>query len=122
MAVAMREETLAAEDHAGPRPRRRHLPGEEGMWIFILGDMTVFGLLFGVFLHYRAGDPELFRASQQHLNQTFGAVNTLLLLASSLCVVTGVRAVRHGISRVAPWLFATAFACGLGFVLNKYLE
>ena len=51
--------------------------------------MLVFALLFGVFLHYRAHDPELFRASQAELNRTFGAVNTLLLLGSSLCVVTG---------------------------------
>lgn len=118
------EETAAAVEPArqSERARERHIPGEEGTWIFILGDMMVFALLFGVYLHYRAEDPDLFRASQQALDQTFGAVNTLLLLASSLFVVTAVRAIRHHTPKVAPWLFAAAFACGLGFIFNKYLE
>jgi nitric oxide reductase NorE protein len=32
----------------------RRVPGEEGTWVFIFGDLTVFALLFGVYLHYRA--------------------------------------------------------------------
>ena len=104
------------------RKAERHLPGEEGTWVFILGDMTVFALIFAVFVYYRADDPALFRESQQSLNQNFGAINTLLLLTSSLFVVTAVRAVRHNVPRVAPALFAGAFACGLGFSLNKILE
>jgi nitric oxide reductase NorE protein len=40
-------------------------PGEPGMWIFLLGDMAAFAVLFGVFLHGRSQDPELFRSSQE---------------------------------------------------------
>lgn len=121
---ALTQDTAVAPEPADlpGRARKRHVPGEEGVWIFILGDMVVFALLFGVFLYYRAEDPELFQVSQQALDQTFGAVNTLLLLASSLFVVTGVRAIRHRTPKVGPWLFAAAFVCGLGFVFNKYLE
>jgi nitric oxide reductase NorE protein len=100
----------------------RHLPGEEGTWIFILGDMTVFALLFGVYMYYRSNDPALFRHSQQSLNQNFGAINTLLLLSSSLFVVTGIRAIRAHRHTLAPRLFAGAFCCGLGFAFIKYLE
>ena len=101
----------------------RHLPGEEGTWIFILGDMTVFALLFGVYIEARSHDPELFNVSQQALNQNFGAINTLLLLCSSLCVVTAIRAMRsERVRNLAPPLVAGAFACGLGFCLIKYLE
>jgi nitric oxide reductase NorE protein len=102
--------------------RARHVPGEAGLWILILGDMALFALLFGVYLHYRAQAPELFRSSQLALNRTFGIVNTLLLLTSSLCVATGVRALRHRLRRIAPTAFAGAWLCGLGFVFNKYLE
>jgi nitric oxide reductase NorE protein len=103
-------------------PRTRHVPGEAGMWVLILGDMAVFALLFAVYLYYRAQDPAVFRASQLRLNQTFGVVNTLLLLSSSLCVVTGVRALRQRVARVAPAMFAAAWLCGFGFVVDKYLE
>lgn len=102
---------------------QRHLPGEEGTWIFIFGDMTVFALLFGVYIEARSKDPELFNLSQEALNQNFGAINTLLLLTSSLCVVTAIRAMRSDrVRHLAPPLIAGAFACGLGFCLIKYLE
>ena len=104
------------------KKRKRHLPGEEGTWIFILGDMTVFALLFGVYMEARSHDPELFNAAQQSLNQNFGAINTLLLLCSSLFVVTGIRAIRKGLRNIAPPMFVGAFICGLGFSLIKYLE
>jgi hypothetical protein len=28
-----------------PAPGRYHVPGEDGIWIFILGDMTLYALL-----------------------------------------------------------------------------
>ena len=116
----------AASD-AAPTPRQGrtfagHVPGEVGVWVLILGDMTVFALFFGVFMHYRDHAPALFRHSQATLNQTFGAVNTLLLLTSSLFVVLGVSAVRKRMRTVAPKLFLLALCCGLAFSVIKVLE
>lgn len=103
--------------------RARKVPGEVGTWVFILGDMTVFAVLFATYLYYRAEDPGQFAAAQQELNQTFGAVNTLLLLLSSLLVVAAVRAVRRGSGdRIAPRLVAGAMACGLAFSALKIVE
>lgn len=110
---------------AGPArgaPRRRHLPGEPGTWVFILGDMTVFALLFGVFVYYRGKQPALFAHSQLELHRSFGAINTLLLLTSSLCVITAVRAIRAEMRRLAPATIAVAFICGCAFLVNKVLE
>ena len=98
------------------------MPGEVGIWVLILGDMTVFALFFGVFVHYRGHEPAVFAHSQATLNRTYGAVNTLLLLTSSLFVVTGVGAVRRKMQSVAPKLFVGAFICGLGFSVIKVLE
>jgi heme/copper-type cytochrome/quinol oxidase subunit 3 len=50
-----------------------HLPGETGVWVFILGDMLMFALLFSVFVYYRSEDVPLFSHSQTTLNQTLGA-------------------------------------------------
>lgn len=102
--------------------RLRHVPGEAGIWIFIFGDMVVFALLFGVFVSARAQDPKLFDHASATLNQDYGVANTLLLLTSSLLVITGVRAVRDHLTRIAPWCFAGAMTCGLGFACLKILE
>ena len=100
----------------------RRLPGEEGLWVFIFGDMTVFAVLFGVYLYYRGRATELFTESQTYLSQGVGVANTLILLTSSLLVVTAVRAVRAGARDLATRLVIGAFICGGAFVLNKVFE
>lgn len=112
--------TLAS---ATGKDRIRRLPGEAGTWLFILGDMTVFAILFGVHLLDRGDDPALFATSQATLSQDLGATNTLILLTSSLLVVLAVRAVRHANRRhLAAPLLGGAMVCGLVFVVNKYIE
>lgn len=114
-----------ATDLASPRTRRdehRHIPGEAGLWVFIFGDLAVFAAFFCTYLSYRAQDTALFNASQLTLSQTYGAINTLLLLTSSLFVALGVKAVRRNAGSIAPRLFASGLACGLGFVGMKFLE
>jgi nitric oxide reductase NorE protein len=99
-----------------------HIPGEVGVWVFVLGDMVVFALLFGVFVYYRAADVPLFANAQLTLNQSLGALNTLLLLTSSWFVVHGVEAVRAHRAALARGMLAAAFACGVGFMVVKYFE
>ncbi|HEY9415521.1 MAG TPA: hypothetical protein VIQ30_12230, partial [Pseudonocardia sp.] len=62
---------------SAPRKTRRHLPGVEGIWVFVAADMTVFGILFGCFMAGRHSDPALFEQSRHALNPDFGGVNTL---------------------------------------------
>lgn len=116
-------ETARVELEPGRRRFPGHVPGEIGIWIFILGDMTLYLALFGSFIVDRGRDPELFNRSAGTLHIPFGAANTLLLLTSSLFVALGIRATRERIvPRRAPVLFAGAIACSVGFVVNKFFE
>ena len=90
--------------------------------MFILGDMAVFALLFGVFVYYRGKEPALYAAAQLEVHRSFGAVNTLLLLTGSLFVVAAVRAIRSQIHRMAQVAIGVALLCGAEFLLNKILE
>jgi nitric oxide reductase NorE protein len=98
------------------------MPGEEGIWIFIFGDMLVFSLFFVTYLYYRGQNATVFAASQLHLNQAFGVINTFFMLTSSWFVATAVQTARKGPSTKTPACFALAFFCGLGFVVVKYFE
>ncbi|MGH8195323.1 MAG: cytochrome c oxidase subunit 3 family protein [Woeseiaceae bacterium] len=104
------------------RRRSEHVPGEAGIWVFVLADMTVFVLFFGTFLHDRAHEPELFAASQTELTAGFGIVNTLVLLTSSLFVALGVQGVRHGHDAAASRLFGGALVCAFVFMGSKAIE
>jgi nitric oxide reductase NorE protein len=104
------------------KKRQRHLPGEPGIWVIIFGDMVVFSLFFGVYLHSRIEQHQLFLASQAHLNQTFGVINTFFMLSSSWFVAMAVQAARRSMGRATPILFSCAIGCGVGFVFMKYLE
>lgn len=114
--------TRNAEELGIRRNVLRHIPGEEGTWVFIFGDMILFAIFFVTYLHYRSQNPELFNESQKHLQQAYGAINTLLLLTSSLFVIVGIRAIRRHAHRLAPACFASAFGCGIGFSIMKFLE
>lgn len=110
------------ETEAEQARRATHVPGEPGVWLLLLGEMSFFALLFASFLYYRVLDPTGFAQAQQELNQSVGLVNTLLLLTSSLFVAQGVRAVRSADTATAPRMFFLGIGCAVGFVLCKVFE
>lgn len=101
---------------------RGHIPGEVGIWVFIIGDMLVFGLFFGVFMVQRGDNLEMFRDGREHLDTALGAINTLLLLTGSICVALAMRAIREGMRELAPRLILGALATGAFFIVNKGIE
>lgn len=102
--------------------RRRHLPGVEGIWVFVGADMTVFCILFTVFMAGRRADPSVYEASRQTLNPDFGGINTLILLTSSWFVVLAVEAVKRNRPVRAEHMLAGAFLCGVAFMVSKAIE
>lgn len=103
-------------------PTRPRIPGEAGIWVLIGGEMVAFTFLFVIWLYSHSQHPDLYAAGQQQLAVGFGAVDTLLLLASSLFVVVGVRAVRGAVRPVGSVAFAGGIVCGLGFAISKVTE
>lgn len=115
--------TVAEAAAVRTRSAAAHVPGEAGIWIFILGDMALYAALFANFMVDRRHAVALFNESAGALHVSIGAFNTVLLLTSSLFVAIGVRALRERIFEgVAKYLFAGALLCGAGFVVNKYFE
>lgn len=98
------------------------LPGDLAIWLIILAELLTFGILFLCYAFARSQDVELFNNSQSTLDLNSGAINTVLLITGSWCVVHAVQAVQEDKSmRGARWLVA-ALACGFGFVVFKVLE
>lgn len=102
-------------------PRRR-IPGEQGTWVFLFGDMLVFAVFFGTFLVERASAPELFDQGRRTLQLNVGLINTLVLLTSSLCVVVYLGALRSGSGGLATRAVSAAIGSGVLFVALKVSE
>lgn len=105
-----------------PVARTSHLPGENGIWAFIITDLAVFSLYFVTFLYERGQAPLLFAMDSALLNMTIGVVSTIVLLTSSLFVALGVQAVRQGRGAAAQKHMILAALGGLVFIINKPID
>ncbi|MGW5113481.1 cytochrome c oxidase subunit 3 [Nocardia sp. NPDC004123] len=86
-------------------------------------DLDLLGRRRGEPAAQRRAEPELFADSQQYLHRGLGAVNTLVLLTSSLCVVLAARAIRSETHRrLARRLTLIGAAVGGLFVIIKAIE
>ncbi len=102
--------------------KRKLPPGDFAIWIFIMAELLVFAILFATYAFTRAGDVELFNASQLSLNQNFALINTLTLITSSYFVVRAVAAMREDKAKNCfNWLIAAIFM-GLIFLVVKSIE
>lgn len=105
-----------------PAASSTRMPGEEGAWLFIFGDMLVFAICFITYVWYRAQQPALYDHSQLALSPGFGLLNTLLLLTSSWLLALAVRAFRGGDAVHARRLALGTILLGSGFIVSKAFE
>jgi cytochrome c oxidase subunit 3 len=93
-----------------------------GMWLFICTEILLFGGLFLLYSVYRYRYAEAFHAASSLLDRTFGTINTIVLITSSLTVVLSIFELRKGNgARARLWLLVTIL-CGLAFLVIKSFE
>jgi nitric oxide reductase NorE protein len=112
---------LARAETTGDVPQGT-LPGDPGVWVFILADMAAFALFFLLFTLGRAGAPALFEHGRQSLDVRLGLANTLILLTSSWAMVQAVAAARTGDRRGVRLFLGLTLLVGSGFAVSKVAE
>jgi nitric oxide reductase NorE protein len=85
------------------------LPGDFAIWIFILAEMLVFGVMFIVYAFARSNQIEVFNESQLTLSRAMGTLNTIILITSSYFVVRAVSAIKSGNSRQSVLGYSVRF-------------
>jgi cytochrome c oxidase subunit 3 len=93
-----------------------------GMWVFLLTEIMFFGGMFGAYTVYRAMYPEAFASSSQYMNPLYGAMNTAVLIVSSLTMALAVRAARLGEQKVLQLFLILTMIFGLAFLVIKGFE
>ncbi|WP_067650428.1 cytochrome c oxidase subunit 3 [Nocardia harenae] len=107
---------------APPRAAAGRIPGEPGLWVFVLGDMTLFGVFFVAYVAALDRQPALFAAGAAALDRWSGLLNTTILLASSFCVAGALAAGRAGRTGTARRFFGLTAVLGLAFAVVKLAE
>lgn len=93
-----------------------------GMWIFIFTEILLFGGLFLVYAVMRSHYSDEFHQAAHHLNAFIGAINTFVLLVSSMTVAMSITAVQKKNNKLAFNLLLLTLICALVFLVNKYFE
>lgn len=93
-----------------------------GMWVFIFTEILLFGGLFLVYAVMRHQYTDDFHQSAHHLNAFIGAINTVVLLASSMTVAMSITAVQKNNKKLAVTLLFITLLCAGIFLVNKYFE
>lgn len=101
---------------------QRKLAGDEGVWFFISADITLFALLFLLFMVERSKAPALFEQSRPLLDPRLGVLNTLILLTSSWLVALAVHSARLGRRAAVSRYLTLGMLVGAGFAVSKIFE
>jgi cytochrome c oxidase subunit 3 len=93
-----------------------------GMWLFIFTELLLFGGLFIVYSVFRFQHQAAFHLAAEELNLALGAINTVMLLISSMTIAMSISALQYGHRRFALLLISITIFLGLVFLVNKYFE
>lgn len=93
-----------------------------GMWLFMAQEVLFFSGLFCYYAVLRYNSPEVFQWGSQFLDTKWGAINTVVLLASSLTMALGVRAAQLNQRGQLCLMLALTFLGGCGFMAIKTVE
>lgn len=93
-----------------------------GMWLFLLTELLLFGGMFIIYSMYRYMHSDAFLIAATELNTAIGALNTIILLTSSLTVALSITALQKNNKRLSLILLGITILFAFAFLVNKYFE
>lgn len=93
-----------------------------GMWLFLVTEVMFFGGLFVAYVIYRLYHPGAARIGSHELDITLGAVNTAVLIGSSLTMAMAVKMSQLGKRKAIVGFLLATVALGSVFLGIKYVE
>ena len=101
---------------------QQHESANLGMWAFLASEVMFFGGLFLCYIVYRNLYPEAFHEASQQLDWHLGAVNTAVLICSSLTMALAIRSAQVGKRGPQILNLVLTMSLGLVFLVIKAFE
>lgn len=96
--------------------------GKLGMWMFLVTEVLFFSGMFCAYSLLRSSNPAVFAYCSEFLNEKLGAINTGVLLFSSLTMAWAVRASQLSQHKLLVCLLGTTLGCAAMFLGVKTVE
>lgn len=96
--------------------------GKLGIWLFLAQEVLFFSALFVAYIVYRAYHPEIYAYAHHYLDVKYGAINTAVLIGSSLTAAWAVRCAQLGQKRGLILNLSITLICAVAFLCIKYVE
>jgi len=96
--------------------------GKLGVWLFLAQEVLFFSALFVAYVLYRYHHPELYSYAHKYLDVKYGAINTAVLIFSSLTAAWGVRCAQLSQKKGLILCIVVTLLCALTFLGIKYIE
>ena len=93
-----------------------------GMWLFLCTEILMFGGLFVGYVIYKRMYPDIFLQGATFLDWKLGALNTVVLLISSLTMALSIYYVQKAKNAKAQLCLWLTLLCGFIFMGVKYIE
>jgi cytochrome c oxidase subunit 3 len=93
-----------------------------GMWVFLVTEIMFFGGMFMAYILYRILYPEAWVLGSNHLDVALGALNTGVLICSSLTMALAVRSAQVSSRKGQIVNLVLTILLGSTFLVVKYFE
>jgi cytochrome c oxidase subunit 3 len=108
--------------HHFESPEKEFIASKEGVWLFLATEILMFGGLFVALTVFRGLYPEIFVKGATTVDWRMGALNTVVLIFSSLTMALGIHYFQKGNRQKAIISLAVTVLCGAVFMVVKYFE
>lgn len=108
--------------HHFDTPEQQFDSGKLGIWLFLVTEVLFFSGMFCAYAIFRMMRPDVFEGCSQFLNTKLGAINTGVLLFSSLTMAWAVRCSQTENHKGLTGLLAATLSCAMIFLGVKAIE
>ncbi len=100
----------------------QYASAKQGVWLFMVTEILMFGGLFVAYLIYKSLYAPVFHVGSSYLDVKMGTINTFLLITSSFTMALGIYFNQKNDRKKAVLFLALTILCALGFMVVKFFE
>ena len=122
MSIAKTEDGHFHHAHHFKNLNHQYDSAKQGVWLFMVTEILMFGGLFVAYLIYKSIYAPIFHVGSSYLDVKMGSINTVVLITSSFTMALGIYYNQKNKPKQAVIALLLTIVCALTFMVIKYFE